>query len=281
MTHQYIQANGIRFHYVEEGQGPLLILLHGFPECWYGWRNQIPELSKTFRVVAPDMRGYNLTEKPQKVSDYEIEKLADDIAALIKTLGYEKAFVTGHDWGAAVAWAVASFHPEVVEKLAILNVPHPAEMSRAFMEFNWKQWVRSWYIFFFQLPWLPEKVVGTKRFFTQSFNKMAMNPNAFNEEDIAVYTEAFSQPGAVRSAIAYYRAAFRSVFKKQSFPKIKCPVLVLWGVQDTALGVELTYNTAAHCLQKPEILYDESSGHFVQHDNPEWVNAHLERFFTT
>ncbi len=278
MNHQYIQANGLRFHYVEEGSGALLILLHGFPECWYGWRHQIPELSKQFHVVAPDMRGYNLSDKPTKVSAYQMEHLAADVAALIKALGYEKAYVAGHDWGAAVAWAVAAYHPHVVEKLAILNVPHPEEMKRAFLQFNLKQWMRSWYIFFFQLPFLPEWVVGTKTFFSRTFTSMTTNPNAFTEQDIAVYEEAYKQPGAVKGTIAYYRAAFRSVMQKRTFPKIQCPVMVLWGVQDKALGVELTYNTANHCVHKPEIIYDEGSGHFVQHDNPAWVNRHLLRF---
>ena len=127
MTSNFIQANGIKLHYIEEGTGELVILLHGFPEFWYGWRNQIPILSKKYRVVAPDMRGYNLSDKPKNVSDYKIEILAKDIAELIKALGEEKAIVVGHDWGAAVAWAVASLYPEVVKKLAILNVPHPAK----------------------------------------------------------------------------------------------------------------------------------------------------------
>ena len=149
MESKFIQANGIKLHYTEEGTGELIVLLHGFPEYWYGWRNQIPVLSKQYRVVAPDMRGYNLSDNPENVSAYRIETLAKDIAELIKALGEEKAIVVGHDWGAAVAWAVASLYPEVVKKLVVLNVPHPAEMKRAFMEVNFSQWVKSWYIFFF------------------------------------------------------------------------------------------------------------------------------------
>src|ERR1019366_4567272 len=156
MTSGYITANNIKLHYVEEGAGELVILLHGFPEFWYGWRNQIPVLSKNYRVVAPDMRGYNLSDKPKNVSDYRVEILAADIAALIKNLGAEKAIVAGHDWGAAVAWALASLYPGVVSKLGILNVPHPAEMRKAFLSFNLAQILKSYYIFLFQIPAIPE-----------------------------------------------------------------------------------------------------------------------------
>ena len=171
MQSNYIHANGIKLHYIEQGKGELVVLLHGFPEFWYGWRNQIPVLAKQYRVVAPDMRGYNLSDKPENVSDYKIETLAKDIAELIKALGEERAIVVGHDWGAAVAWAVAALHPEVVKKLAILNVPHPNEMKRAFEGFNLAQWMKSWYIFFFQLPFIPELFVGTERFFLRTFEK--------------------------------------------------------------------------------------------------------------
>lgn len=280
MPSKFIKANNIRFHYVDEGSGELVVLLHGFPEFWYGWKNQIPVLAKQYRVVAPDMRGYNFTEKPPNVSDYRIEILAKDIAELIKALGYEKAIVVGHDWGAAVAWAVAALHPEVVKKLAILNVPHPAELKRALMGFNLAQWKKSWYMFFFQLPGIPEKIIGTEKFFKGTFKKMCMKKYAVSKEDIEKYVVAYSQPGAVTSAIAYYRAAFRSTFSAVELPKIQAPVLMLWGEHDTALGKELTYRTAEYCENTFEIKYDPTSGHFVQHDNPEWVNENLLEFMS-
>ncbi len=279
MKEAYATVNGIKLHYVEEGSGPLVILLHGFPEFWYGWRNQIPVLSKQYRVVAPDMRGYNLSDKPKKVSDYKVDILASDIAELIKVLGEEKAIVVGHDWGAAVAWAVAALHPERVKKLGILNVPHPAEMKKALMGSNWAQIKRSWYIFFFQLPWLPEQVVGNKDFFPRTFQRMCSNKNAVSTADIEEYRKAFAQPGAITAPINYYRATFRSLGSQPHMPKIKAPVLMLWGEQDTALGKELTYNTAAYCEQPPTIFYEPNSGHFVQHDNPSWVNEKLLAFF--
>ena len=283
MQSKFISANGIKLHYVEEGTGELVILLHGFPEFWYGWKDQLPVLSKKYRVVAPDMRGYNLTEKPEGVANYHMTMLAKDIAELVKALGEEKAIIVGHDWGAAVAWAVASLHPEVVKKLAILNVPHPGEMKKAFMSFNLSQWKKSWYIFFFQLPFIPEMIVGTERFFRKTFEAMKPKGKASwaTEEDIKKYAEAYAQPGAVKSTIAYYRAAFREIFSGSGirYPKIKAPVLMLWGEQDTALGKELTYDTQKYCEGGFEIHYDPTSGHFVQHDNPQWVNEKLMEFF--
>ncbi len=279
MKEGFKEVNGIKLHYVENGSGPLVILLHGFPEFWYGWRNQIPVLSKQYRVVAPDMRGYNLSDKPSKVSDYKIDLLASDIAELIKTLGEEKAIVVGHDWGAAVAWAVAALHPNRVKKLGILNVPHPAEMKKALMGSNWSQIKKSWYIFFFQLPALPEKMVGNKDFFPRTFQRMCTNPNAVSATDIEEYRKAFAQPGALTAAINYYRATFRGLSSQPQLPKIQAPVLMLWGEKDTALGKELTYNTAAYCTQPPTIFYEPNAGHFIQHDNPDWVNEKLLAFF--
>lgn len=279
MKHAYIQANSINFHYVEEGVGELVVLLHGFPEFWYGWKNQIPVLSKNYRVVAVDMRGYNLSDKPQNVSDYKIEILARDIAELIKALGEENAIVAGHDWGAAVAWVVAALFPNAVKKLAILNVPHPSEMKNAFAKFNLAQWKRSWYMFFFQLPFLPEKIVGEEKFFRSTFKQMLMRRENISREDIQKYVEAFQKPETRKAAIAYYRALFRGIFSAPQLPNIKAPVLMLWGEHDTALGKELTYNTKQYCDNTFEILYDSTSGHFVQHDNPDWVNEKLMEFF--
>jgi len=283
MTEHYIKVNGIQLHYMEEGQGELVILLHGFPEFWYGWRKQIPVLSKKYRVAAVDMRGYNLSDKPKGIDAYKIDVLAKDIAELIKAIGEKKAVVVGHDWGAAVAWAVASLHPEVVSKLAILNVPHPSEMKKALRNFNLAQWAKSYYIFLFQLPWLPESFLGRdlKGFFTRAFASFAPKGKAASvtEQEIDKYVEAFSQPGVLTAAVNYYRATFRQI-KDTSLGaggKLKMPVLMLWGEQDKALGKELTYNTKDYC-EDLEIIYDPTSGHFIQHDNPELVNDKLMEF---
>jgi pimeloyl-ACP methyl ester carboxylesterase len=282
MTQHFITVNGIRLHYVEEGQGELVILLHGFPEFWYGWRKQIPVLSKKYRVVAPDMRGYNLSDKPKGIQNYKIEILASDIAALVKALGEEQAIIAGHDWGGAVAWAVATLHPQVVKKLAVLNICHPSEMKKALMGFNLAQWKKSYYIFLFQLPRLPERFIGKdlKGFFTKAFTTFLPKGKAstITSEEIAKYVEAYSQPGMLTAAINYYRATFRQLGSMHISGKLTMPVLMIWGEQDHALGKELTYNTKNYCTDL-ELIYDPTSGHFIQHDNPELVNGKLLEFF--
>ena len=150
---------GVRLHHVSAGRGPLVLLLHGFPDFWYGWRRQLPALAAAgFRAVAPDLRGYNLSERPARVADYRIERLADDVAALVRALGADRAHVVGHDWGGLIAWQLAMRHPQVVDRLAILNAPHPARFRRLLLDP--RQGLRSWYVAFFQLPWLPERVLG-------------------------------------------------------------------------------------------------------------------------
>lgn len=272
--------NGITLHYVEQGKGPLLILLHGFPDFWYGWRKQIGPLSGHFRVVAPDMRGFNLSDKPGSLNDYKIDVLAKDIDLLIGALGEKEAFLVGHDWGGIVAWAVTAFHPERIKKLAVLNIPHPLEIRRAFRERNWAQLRKSWYVFFFQLPFLPEQLLKSDRFFEASLTKMQNNPEAFSPEDVSRYQEAYRQPGADKGSLSYYRASFGEIIsiRPMEVPKIERPVLMLWGEQDKALGKELTWHTADHCNNTLEIVYDPKSGHFIQLDNPELVNENLLRF---
>ncbi len=282
MKSNFIQLpSGIRLHYQEAGQGPLLILLHGFPDFWYGWRHQITALSAHFRVVAPDLRGYNLSDKPRKVSDYRIEALTTDIDQLITALGESDAYLVGHDWGGAVAWATTGFYPKKIKKLAILNMPHPMEMKKALVGFNWAQLKRSWYIFFFQLPWFPERFMQKPGFFKRTYKALLANRKAYSSEEMAEYEKAFANEGAIFGSLAYYRAAFRGVFgaKAMEVPPIQCPVLLLWGEKDQALGKELTIHTKDYCQSSFEVHYDPESGHFIQMDNPEWVNGHLLRYF--
>lgn len=158
---RHVVANGLRFHVAMAGpaDGPLVVLLHGFPEFWYGWRNQLSPLAEAgFRVWAPDQRGYNLSDKPRGVAAYAIGHLAADVAALIQTAGRERAIVVGHDWGGAVTWHLAEHFPERVERAVVVNVPHPTVMLHH-LKRNPRQLWRSWYMFFFQLPWLPERLL--------------------------------------------------------------------------------------------------------------------------
>jgi pimeloyl-ACP methyl ester carboxylesterase len=193
----YAELADVRLHYVEAGDGPLIVLLHGFPEFWFGWRSQIPELAAAgFRVVAPDMRGYNLSSRPHGVAAYDVGRVARDICELIKERGGTSVGLAGHDWGGGVAWTVAITRPEVVRRLAILNVPHPRPLRRGLR--TPRQLAKSWYILFFQLPWLPERI--GLRYFLRGM-KQDSRPGAFTQHDLARYSEAWSQPGAPRGMI--------------------------------------------------------------------------------
>lgn len=282
IKHEFIEANGIRFHYVTAGKGPLVILLHGFPEFWYGWRHQIPALAEHFQVVAPDLRGYGQTERPIGVQAYSPRILADDIAALVHGLGHEKAHIVGHDWGGGVAWNVARNHPEVVDRLVVLNCPHPAIFGQKLRN-SWKQIKKSWYIFFFQIPYLPEMMFKTnlKKMVEKVFVKSARNKNIFTDNDLEQYRAALEKPGALTAALNYYRAVFRSPEKKSSLKKqISAPTLLIWGEDDMALGKELTYNMEPLFSGNFLIEYVPNCSHWVNEEKPDLVNQLLIDFLS-
>jgi epoxide hydrolase 4 len=232
----YAEVGDQRLHYVEAGEGPLVILLHGFPEFWFGWRLQIQPLAAAgFRVVAPDMRGYNLSSKPNGVHAYDTDKLTDDIRGLIHERGAESALLVGHDWGGTVAWDTAMSHPEVVERLAILNVAHPRQFLRGLHHPG--QLRKSWYVFFFDLPELPEAVVHANDWhFFRHFLRDARP--AYTSEELERYIEAWSQPGAAAGMINYYRNAARQSPKhvEAQVRPISAPTLLIWGQDDRYLG---------------------------------------------
>lgn len=272
-------GGGVRLHYVEAGEGPLVVMLHGFPEFWYSWRHQIPAIAAAgYRVVAPDMRGYNLSSKPQSVQEYETAKLAGDIAGLILSLGEDKAFVVGHDWGAIVAYTVAMRHPELVERLAILNVPHPARMMEGLR--SPKQLRKSWYMFFFQIPKLPEHLIARDDFSFAKRSLRADSKGAFSDEDLERYVEAWSQPGALTGMINYYRATMRRSPKKtmSSMRPIEAKTLVIWGMRDRHIGSELA-EPPKEWVPDVRVERIEEATHWVQHDASERVNELLVGFF--
>lgn len=270
-------GTGVRLHYVEAGEGPLVVLLHGFPEFWWSWRHQIPVLAEAgFRVVAVDMRGYGQSDAPPSWRDYRMETLAADVAGLIEALGEERAFVVGHDWGAAVAWMVATLHPERVARLAILNVPHPDTMLRTLRR-SPRQLLHSWYMFFFQIPWLPEHLAGwLRRRFLEAVYRDA-RPGAFTAEDLARYEEALlDSPGGLKGPIDYYRAALRqSPRRAQSlFRPIPAPVLVIWGAQDRFLSEPMA-QPDPRWVPDVRVVKLPDASHWVQHDEPERVSTLL------
>ncbi|MDT7604601.1 MAG: epoxide hydrolase 4, partial [Acidobacteriota bacterium] len=190
IRHGYAQVGDVRLHYAECGEAgrPLVVLLHGFPEFWYSWRHQLTALGEQFHTVAPDLRGYNLSDKPERVADYRLSRLVDDVTGLIRHLGARRAAVVGHDWGAGVAWAVASTHPEYVSRLAILQVPP----FRAWIDnFSLRQLARSWYMLFFQLPYLPERWIGKDNFAQLAcMFKATSRRGTFTDSDIELYKDA-------------------------------------------------------------------------------------------
>lgn len=276
--HRDIITNGIRMHYVTQGTGELVVLLHGFPEFWYSWRHQILFLAEQgYRVVAPDLRGYNDTDKPHK--GYNVSTLLRDIVGLIKGLGEEKAIIVGHDWGGVLAWAFALRYPQMTERLIVLNAPHPAAFTRDLRTLQ--QLRKSWYAFAFQIPWLPEFLLGRNH--AALIGKMlyasAVQKTAFPPEALAQYQDAMSKPGALRASINYYRATFRRPFSTRSRADttINTPTLLIWGDQDIALGINLTRGLE-QWVPNLQIKHLPDSGHWVQQEKPDEVNAFLLEF---
>ncbi|HEY8785913.1 MAG TPA: alpha/beta hydrolase [Candidatus Limnocylindria bacterium] len=271
-----MDVNGVRLHCVVEGEGPLVLLLHGFPETSRAWRKQIPELAQRFRVVAPDLRGFGASDKPKGIAAYRTSVVADDIVALIHAFDAERAHIVGHDWGGGVAWTLATLHPEAVNRLVVLNCPHPAIMQKA-LRSNWTQIRKSWYIFAFQLPWLPEwsfRRDGAKAL-KDSMRRTAKQPDTFSDADLDEYARAFSAPGAATSALNYYRAAARSPL---AGGKIKAPTLLIWAEDDFALGMELTRGMDGLFENPPRIEYVPDTSHWVMEERPEVVNRLLLEF---
>lgn len=276
----HAQIGGVRLHYATAGTGDkLVILLHGFPEFWYSWRKQIVALSEDYTVVAPDLRGFNLSDKPEEISAYDIEKVADDVIGLIHHFGREKAAVIGHDWGASVAWNIASKHPEVLWKLGALQVPPPQILKK---NMSLRQLLASWYMFFFQIPKLPEFLLGYNDFegLEKGLKTSTVESGVFTDADIAEYKKAWREPFALTSMLNYYRANFyrRFIDRKTEFHKIKVPTLFIFGEQDKAILRE-TVTGIGEVIDAPfEEFFIPSSGHWVQQEEAETVTQMLKEF---
>ena len=263
----------------KQNSKPLVLLLHGFPECWYSWRHQIPVLAEYFRVVAPDLRGYNLSEKPREVSAYHLNYLVEDVLALADYYGAEQFYLVGHDWGAMIAWATALLHPERVLKLAALQVPHP----RRFLE-NMKgaQLQASWYIATFQVPGLPELMISLNnyRLIEEILTATTSKPGTFSQADIQVFKEACAQPGALTAGINYYRANLGLNNQLQQFQDpVKVPTLFIYGEKDFAILPETVKDLKKYVDSAYQEVRLPDCGHWVQQEAPEAVNQALMAFF--
>jgi pimeloyl-ACP methyl ester carboxylesterase len=283
LEHTTVKVNGINLHVVQAGpvDGPLVILLHGFPEFWYSWRKQIPALVEAgYRVLVPDQRGYNLSDKPHGVAAYRLDQLSADIIALLDSTGRKKCFLVGHDWGANVAWWTAIKYPQRLEKLVILNVPHLA-VFQATIRKNFKQLRNSWYIFFFQLPWLPDKMLGRKAGASLIRQiQSSSQAGTFTKADLEQYRSAYSQPGEVTAMLNWYRAAIQKPPSMKGDLRVKVPVTLIWGVKDKFLVSEMAPASIALCDQG-RLEYVQEAGHWVQHEAPAQVNKLLLEFFAS
>ena len=283
-------SQGLRLHAVAAGppEGPVVILLHGFPEFWWGWHHQIEPLAEAgFRVIVPDQRGYNLSAKPRPISAYRLDRLGGDVLALLDHLGVERACIAGHDFGAAVVWWLLLFHPHRFHRAAILNVPHPLVFARK-LRTSWRQLRRSWYIFAFQLPWLPEAALARHNFQPLAQSLLASSrTGTFSPADLEAYRRAWAVPGSLHAMLQWYRAAFRSGFNPLAPPPapgpkagmVSVPVLILWGEEDRFLLSEMAIESLAFCTSGKALLFPDVS-HWIQHEEPARVAAELIAHFS-
>jgi pimeloyl-ACP methyl ester carboxylesterase len=289
--HEFVTVNGIKLHYVAVGQGQVILFLHGFPEFWYAWNDLLPEFGRDYRAVAVDMRGYNLSDKPVRVEDYAVPLLVADVKGLLERLSPgKKAILVGHDWGGAVAYAFALTHPQMLEKLVIINAPHPAVFARELRE-NPQQRQASAYMNLFRSPQAEA---------TLSANNYAMlamgvfggaRPGAFPEEKRRRYLEAWAQPGALTGGLNYYRAARvgpptpesgaaeppEDLSRLLPSMEVRVPTLVIWGEKDTAL---LTGNLNGLQQYVPNLTVRRipDAGHWVVHEEPQRVTQYIRAF---
>jgi len=289
--HGFVTLPDVKLHYVEADNNsskPLMLMLHGFPEFWYSWRHQIEAFKNDYRVVAIDMRGYGQSDKPSGMENYTISKLAADVKNVVRALGYESCILVAHDWGGAVAWQTTLLYPKVVNKLVIFNCPHPKAFAEYLKGGSIKQMLKSWYMFFFQFPYLPEIFIRSNDFqffndiFTNAEAGGCRNPTAFSDEDIEAWKYTYSQPGAMTPPIDYYRASMRrldSLYKTQAgkSQEVQPPTLIVWGTADIALEKGMGDLSINYC-KDGRIRYVEGASHWVQQDEPEKCCKYMKEF---
>lgn len=284
--HKYADVNSIRLHYVTAGKGKLIMFLHGFPEFWYEWKNQLAEFGRDYQAVAPDMRGYNLSSKPTDVEQYRIKYLIEDVRALVEHLGHKKFILVAHDWGGGVAWPFAIRHPEYLEKLIIINAVHPVAFMRELRD-NPAQRKASQYILVYRTP-KAEEILSRNNYALPASNLLedGLKQGYFTEEDRAAYIEAWSQPGALTGGLNYYRAAHLGSFTGESDDSLSAdpslftvavPTLVIWGEKDKWL---LTGNLEGLEKYVPNLTIKRipDGSHWVIHEKPGLVNSSIREF---
>ena len=275
LEHHDRSGDGVRLHVVEAGprDGPPVLLLHGFPECWACWRSQIgPLVAAGLRVIVPDQRGYNLSDRPRGIGPYRLDRLTLDAVALLDSLRIDRVVVVGHDWGGMVAWWLAITEPQRVSALVACNIPHPLVMRR-FMWRDPRQRRRSWYVYFFQLPWFPERWLGRHDFkVLRSMLRGSSRRGTFGDDILDVYHQAWRRPGALTSMLAWYRAAVRRPLRRPECVEVQAPTTIVWGARDRALGVDMVEPSLALCRIGRSRIVDDAT-HWIQHEEPELVTG--------
>lgn len=283
-THQFATLDGVTIHYMEKGDKsrPLLLLIHGFPAFWYCWHYQLTDLSKDYWVVAVDLRGYGQSSKPAGRNHYSKEWVAEDMSRLVFSLGRQSCVVAGHDWGGIIAFQLTQARPSLVDKLIILNAPHPHAMSQL-LKTSWDQLMRSWYIFVFQLPWLPEAMFSMDNLslFKMMFHHDPSVVHHYPDELIEAFKFAFQAPGALTPPIDYYRQNLDPLvmFKagEEAVPRLICPLLVIWGENDAALSPVLATMSARY-VDRFRVRFLKNASHWVMMESPEEVNKLMRDF---
>jgi len=290
-THQYALLNDVRLHYVLSGKGKLILFVHGFPEFWYEWKNQLVEFGQDYQAVALDMRGYNLSSKPEEVEQYQMKYLVEDLRALAEHLGHKKFILVGHDWGGAVAWVFPLVYPELLEKLIIINAPHPAVFERELRQ-NPAQQQASQYMLMFRSP-KAENILSADNYseLYKIVLEEGLKQGHFTEEDSRAYLEAWSKPGALTGGLNYYRASRVAPSSTKDTPSpeksatdpsrfiVKAPTLVIWGEKDQSL---LTGNLQGLEQFIPDLTVKRipDGSHWVIHEKPTLINAYIREFIT-
>jgi epoxide hydrolase 4 len=279
--HQFVQTNQINLHCVTQGTGELVLLLHGFPEFWYSWRFQIPALARHFKVVVPDLRGYNDSDKP--ANGYDLDTLTQDILGLIRNLGFNKAHIVGHGWGGMIAWNLAQNFPESIQSLALLSAPHPGSLPQTLFG-NMDQLRQHWHFLAFPVPGVPEWMLQQNlgNFLQDWFQRQAIRKAAFSSETLRVYQTALSKTGALSAALNYYRnwLSPQTWLSRLSDPQrpIQVPTLVLWGKEDRVLSPALTKGFERLIANPFRLKLIPECGHWIQQEVPQLVNLELLSF---
>jgi epoxide hydrolase 4 len=284
VEHITVKANGINLHMAAAGpnDGKLVLLLHGFPEFWYAWKEQIVPLAQQgFRVLALDQRGYNLSEKPEGANSYTLDELRDDVLAVMKVFQREKAIIIGHDWGGAVGWHMAVTRPENVEKFIAINMPHPAALPKV-LATNPLQWFKSSYMAFFQMNDVPEKSLAANDYYglSMALTKFSQ-PGTFSQLDIDDYKEAWAKPGALTGMLNWYRALTEknniSLYGQKEAVMVHVPTKIIWGMKDQFLLKKLAQESVKFCSDY-ELVYIDGATHWVHHEQPDIVNRLINHF---